>query len=301
MDTATETDEADMNPDREYGKTSRPPAYRVERMRREDGRVAEHFLNGLAGGSDAFASAMDDPGFAEIIANELRTERIADEPLDPLARQAPTDRVRRSFERWLAFIDGDLQPWTTGGAIHFRPHWARVLMLSLVMADLEDLAEEDARALAMAAAFHDSRRKDPYLDTGHGARAAAYYARFCRDTRAGVQRNTPAGARIVFDPRTYLAVKWHDRDDDAGLEAIAEAIRCNALPELGIDDLASLTPPHARADAAALYRMFKDADGLDRVRLGPQGLDERFLRTVRGKALVPFARKLLDASENAGV
>lgn len=290
-----------MNTDRTNDGIVGRPAYRVERMRAEDGRIAEHFLNGLTGGLDAFASAMEDPGFAEIIANELRTEDIADEPLEPLARQAPTDRVRRDFERWLAFIDGDLQPWTTGGAIHFRPHWARVLMLSLVIADLEGLADKDACALAMAAAFHDSRRKDPYLDTGHGARAAAYYAQFCRDTVTGAQRSTTAGANIDFDPRTYLAVKWHDRDDDAGLEAIEEAIRRNALPELGIDDLGSLVPARARADAATVYRMFKDADGLDRIRLGPQGLDEGYLRTTHGRALVPFARRLLEASEHTRI
>ena len=104
-----------MNTDRTNDGIVGRPAYRVERMRAEDGRIAEHFLNGLAGGSDATRYLrVKDPGFAEIIANELRTEDIADEPLEPLARQAPTDRVRRDFERWLAFIDGDLQPLDHG-------------------------------------------------------------------------------------------------------------------------------------------------------------------------------------------
>ena len=47
--------------------------------------------------------------------------------------------------------------------------------------------------------------------------------------------------------------------------------------------------------------MFKDADGLDRIRLGPQGLDEGYLRTTHGRALVPFARRLLEASEHTRI
>ena len=43
-----------------------------------------------------------------------------------------------------------------------------------------------------------------------------------------------------------------------------------------------------------MYRDFKDADALDRFRLGPWGLNESFLRTEQSRELVDFARELVD-------
>lgn len=85
--------------------------------------------------------------------------------------------------------------------------------------------------------FHDSRRQDDWLDMGHGQRAADYYRDYCRTHS------------LPFDERVYLVMAFHDRDDVLGEAALAE-----------------------QEDGVLLYRIFKDADALDRFRLGPVGL-----------------------------
>lgn len=57
---------------------------------------------------------------------------------------------------------------------------------------------------------------------------------------------------------------FHDRDDVLGEAALAE-----------------------QEDGVLLYRIFKDADALDRFRLGPDGLDVRYLRTDTARSLYP--------------
>lgn len=46
-------------------------------------------------------------------------------------------------------------------------------------------------------------------------------------------------------------------------------------------------------NAVLLYQLFKDADALDRFRLGPEGLDVNYLRTSYAKELVEFSQTLL--------
>ena len=275
------------------------PEYRVTHMRLPDGSVAPHYRAEIDAHGFDFEALMGEERFARIIDSELAAEAIADGPLAHLAGLAPDDTVREAFLRWLGLMNADLEPWTTGGAIHFRPHWSRVLMLALSMAHARGMNAVDLDCVAAAAVFHDSRRKDPYLDTGHGERAAHYYLQFCRDTAAGTLRRTPTGRTIAFDARTYLAVRWHDRDDELGLAAIDAAIADNALPEAGIEDLRASLPAGAQAGFADVFALFKDADALDRVRLGSMddsGLDVSYLRTPESHALLPFAWKLLEAS-----
>lgn len=68
------------------------------------------------------------------------------------------------------------------------------------------------------------------------------------------------GAHTQLDERTYLVVAYHDRDDMLGLRILKERFA---------DDPC----------VALLYQIFKDADALDRFRLGPNALDAKYLRT----------------------
>ncbi|MDE6154119.1 MAG: hypothetical protein K2G21_08250, partial [Muribaculaceae bacterium] len=45
-----------------------------------------------------------------------------------------------------------------------------------------------------------------------------------------------------------------------------------------------------------LYEIFKDADALDRWRLGRHGLDPRYLRTPQSRRLTDYARQLVIAT-----
>ena len=290
--------------------------YAVTNLYDDSGKVADHYLNEeFYSFCDSWEHAMEDEKFVAIIDTELRAEEYADAPLEGLASLAPTERVRKFYLMWLRFIDERLKPWTTGGAIHFRPHWARVLIHALTIADAMGLPDEDLRCVAMAAVFHDSRRKSPYLDTGHGGRAAQYYAEACRQVTDGGKAEAPEEAAatetsaattttsddrafgsLVYDPRTMLAILWHDHDDEEGLQAAARAVAEDIAPGSEGRGYAASLPDGAQADAATILHIFKDSDGLDRVRLGEGGLDEYFLRTEQARNQVAFAQELLDAS-----
>lgn len=251
------------------------PRYKVSPLYDENGKIAPQFLDEeFSSYGHTWEESMDMPWFQGIIKQELAAEKIADQPLECLADLAPSERVKHLYLHWLRFMDDKLDPWTTGGAIHFRPHWARVLMLALTLGDAAGLNDADMNALAMAAVFHDSRRKNPYMDTGHGRRASDYY------------REAGSEGLLTFDPRTFLAVRWHDRDDDDGVNAIE-----------GEAELLEAVPNNAQADASFVYLTLKDADGLDRFRLGEGCFDRRFMRSQAALENTEFARELLELSK----
>ena len=209
--------------------------------------------------------------------------------LQQIADFAPTSAERERALKWLAFIETHSEGWPFGGENHLKPHWCRVLMLALNIADGEGFNEADREALAAVAAFHDTRRRNAWPDQGHGARAAAYYEKFC-ETRD-----------MAFDPRVARIMAWHDRDDEEGIAAI---------------EAWDAEHPEARREGcvptAVLYQAFKDADGLDRVRLTLNvdlpdddsmpniSLDPKYLRLETSKRLIPLAHELLAASQGPG-
>lgn len=262
-----------------------------------DGSVSAHYADGVQKLGMRWENLMQDPQFADVIAHELQAEKSADKPLMGLAKYMPEGMARELFVKWLAFMNVDLQPWVTGGAIHFRPHWARVLALVLNLGVREGLSAYDLNCLAVSAVFHDSRRKDPYLDTGHGARAAEYYRRFCRENERGAERHSAAGRSLTFDPRAYLIMQWHDRDDEEGIAAMEATFGdTSSAPH---DAFVSQNPlvTEATCDPKLLYRLFKDADGLDRVRLGEGEPNTAYLRTAYSLELLDLAHRMVDESQ----
>ncbi|HIG0358565.1 TPA: hypothetical protein ACX96Z_000117 [Clostridium sporogenes] len=149
--------------------------------------------------------------------------------------------------------------------MHTKYHCARVLLLALIIAHHIELSDEEMEVLSMAAVFHDSRRLDDWLDTGHGKRAAEYY------------KESYFKYDISFDERTYYVMAYHDRDDALGVTEI-------------------LNSPTINENCILLYKIFKDSDGLDRFRLGPNALDVTMLRTKEAVNLVDFAKYLLKKS-----
>lgn len=172
--------------------------------------------------------------------------------------------VKQPYKSWSEFMEQEIDFWKVEKDWHTKSHCARVLLLALIMGRLNHLRIAELETLAMAAVFHDSRRQDDWLDVGHGQRAADYYRSYCEKTE------------LTYDPRTYYIMAFHDRDDDLGLRILREKF---------LDD----------PDAVLLYQIFKDADALDRFRLGPNALDVRYLRTGEAKDLVEFAKMLLES------
>ncbi len=94
--------------------------------------------------------------------------------------------------------------------IHAAAHCERVLLYALILgADIFGADGDVLDILVHASIFHDTRRQDEYLDTGHGARAAVYYEQFCQDNND-----------IEFHPESVFLMRYHDLDDAMGKEAI---------------------------------------------------------------------------------
>ena len=173
--------------------------------------------------------------------------------------------IKKSYEQWYTFMEESIEFWLPDSEWHTKAHSARVLLLALLIGQQKRLSEEEKDALAMAAVFHDSRRLDEGIDKGHGSRAAEYYKAYCREHD------------LPYDAGTYYITYYHDQDDSLGLSEIAKS-------------------PSLSERAVLLYQVFKDADALDRFRLGPDGLDVNFLRTEEAHRLVDFAKDLLQKS-----
>lgn len=176
-------------------------------------------------------------------------------------------RVGPLFDEWKRVLDEDVEFSLAESDWHTKDHCTRDLAYALLIGAQLGLDESALNALGAAAAYHDSRRHDDWLDVGHGARAAEYYRREC-----------DAG-KLPFDERAYLAMAYHDRDDEVGIARIEEA---------------------GLADGVTIYKAFKDADGLDRFRLGEGALDESMLRTDPAHDLVEAARRLSSAGTMPG-
>ncbi len=180
--------------------------------------------------------------------------------LGPLQSEVP-DRVMRMFRLWEVFLEDEVEFGIAGGGHHEKSHCARVLLYSLMISRDMGMDARWIDALCEAAVFHDSRRQDDWADVGHGDRAAEYYRQFCSEER------------LTFDVRAYLAIKYHDRPDSAGARAIADS--------------------GGGEDCLMVYRILRDADALDRLRLGPDGLDLRSIRLPESIGLIRFVRDLV--------
>lgn len=176
-------------------------------------------------------------------------------------------RVREMFLTWIKFMEDYVDFWQIPGDldIHTQGHCERVLMHALRIGEARHATDRQMLALAHASIFHDTRRKDNYLDTGHRQRAAEYYAN---------------SKFIIPLPEAYAAIWYHDRDDALGEKYINEHTTTEA----------------ERREWLEVYHNFKDADGLDRLRLGTWCLDPKFLRTPEAKAMIPFAQRLVEAT-----
>lgn len=167
--------------------------------------------------------------------------------------------IAERFKRWRAALYDRVDFSLPASEWHTKAHCERVLLFALSIARARGASDADLETLSACAVFHDTRRLDDGLDVGHGARGAKNYADAMR----------AAGKPV--DERAAIIMAYHDRDDEESEAAIE---------------------PRFGKRGVELYRVFKDADGLDRFRLGPGALDEKFLRTPESKALVKTARAL---------
>jgi HD superfamily phosphodiesterase len=149
--------------------------------------------------------------------------------------------------------------------IHGVGHTVRVMVHAVEIAEALGVAGWERESLTLAALWHDIGRTDDGADDYHGAKSAG------KVVGLGLH---PRVDRLVLDIALY-AVTHHSGSEDHGERAARR-----------------LTNPSA---ALRVFRMLKDADGLDRVRLGD--LDPRLLRLPpsllrleRAQALIGLVR-----------
>ncbi|MDO4555834.1 MAG: hypothetical protein Q4B70_11900 [Lachnospiraceae bacterium] len=174
------------------------------------------------------------------------------------------EEIKNQYDFWLDFMEEKVTFWLKNSEKHTKLHCARVMLYALLIGMQKKLPEDELEVLAQACAFHDSRRQDDWLDTGHGKRAAEYYENYCKENPE----------QIRYDKRTKLIMEYHDRDDSEGIKIFNA--RTNKLN-----------------DGILLYQIFKDADGLDRFRLAEDALDVKMLRTKEAVEMVEFAKRLV--------
>jgi HD superfamily phosphodiesterase len=147
--------------------------------------------------------------------------------------------------------------------LHGINHTYRVMCLTMYIAEAEDLTDKTLPALC-AAFIHDLARKDDGYCTQHGSWAAksklpAFESLF---RKAGIETND--------------------------IKIVGKAVANH-----------SVYKEFAETDEAyTVTAILKDADALDRIRLGEDNLDEKYLRFDASRKLVNFAKELYYKTEN---
>lgn len=176
----------------------------------------------------------------------------------------PTEPAK-VFDRWDDYLYQKVNFNMADSKIHSYGHTERVLFHALNVGRIELADDPEAlEILAHASLFHDTRREDDYIDTGHGARGAVHYETFCH-----------TNPEMNFHREAVYLMRYHDMDDLKGIQAINRDF------------------PEDAERVRHLYAIFKDADALDRWRLGSCGLDPRYIRTAEARRQVDLARELV--------
>jgi HD superfamily phosphodiesterase len=147
--------------------------------------------------------------------------------------------------------------------LHGINHTKRVLFFVELLTALGNLAESERDILSLAAVYHDIGRTNDGVDPGHG------YASFMKSNEMDL---------IKTDiPEDYNTVKY-----------LIETHCINDREAFGLVKNYALQEPDR---AERLLKFFKDADGLDRVRIND--LNPGMLRLPISKELVQMAWELL--------
>ena len=147
-------------------------------------------------------------------------------------------------------------------AVHGEGHIERVMLLGALLAMMEEESGENMALLMEMCSYHDTGRVSDWLDEFHGSRS-------CFKLGALTGRS---GEELKME---MAGVEAHSRKDS---------------------DMDAVIAKYEPADierAKKLALLLKDADGLDRVRIGD--LDPRFMRTEAAKQLTEFSEYLFKA------
>lgn len=175
-------------------------------------------------------------------------------------------KVGAEFKEWRKSVKAKSFNHNPYG-IHGIGHTERVLVHALNLSNVLGLPEHEKEILAKSAIYHDIGRIHDYEDEEHGYYAVLMMQNNHTDAVRGMSKearnilNYIIEQHCVEDTKAYGNVRAYDIKD--------------------------------RDRAIYLLKVFKDADGLERVRLGD--LDVSYLRNEPSKNMVDKAQKLLEA------
>lgn len=144
--------------------------------------------------------------------------------------------------------------------VHGSGHINRVMLMAALIAWQEDVTEAFLQQYLLACSYHDVGRYFDGLDLDHGSRSAEKLADL-----TGYQ------GEILLE--------------------LKAAVAAHSQPDHLMEDMIALYSPADLKKTRCLACLLKDADNLDRVRLGD--LKPEFLRHTSAKALVDFSFRLL--------
>jgi len=151
------------------------------------------------------------------------------------------------------------RPWGVHGVFHTR----RVLFLTLCLADRLEFDEDSINLICIAAVYHDIGRINDNLDPQHGILS------YKKAVKAGLIR--------CEKPEEQETVRFLIEN-----HCISDQEAYNRLPYYNINN-------HKKT--LDLYEVFKDADGLDRIRIND--LNIKHLRTEAATDFLLVARQLI--------
>lgn len=207
--------------------------------------------------ADIIDAFLDDRDEQEIIVDPARIEVTNELCIHGLGLlEAVLPKVGPIYHEYMNEMD--YLDFAMDSDYHGKPHQARVLLLTQIISELEDLPLYERRLLAAAAIYHDTQRTHDNDDEAHGAAAAEYYH--------DVEENP--------SPIVEFLCKYHCLPDEQGYAEIRTNKKLS----------------RNRSRVTRLYQIFKDADALDRVRFEIKDLDLNQLRLPISKELTLIAR-----------
>ena len=166
--------------------------------------------------------------------------------------------------------------------IHGAGHIRRVYVLAERLTRELGSDETARRRVLTAALWHDIGRTHDGVEPEHGARSVT------RAVELGlVDELTSADVAVVL-----FAIRFHSLDDETGGAAASDGQEEDPLLALLLPHPLPLPPPDPVAALQTLW-LLKDADALDRIRLGlGDDCDPSYLRFERSRKLIGFAQRL---------
>ncbi len=145
---------------------------------------------------------------------------------------------------------------------HGKMHNFRVSLFAVYISDELKLSEEDTKLVLYAAMYHDIGRRNDLEDLSHGA----------------------LGANLIDKLR--LPIKSDD------LKILKCVIAAHSLSDLNYQDVEQKYCIQEKKRCRQIYQILKDADALDRVRLGQPYIKRDYLRTNIAEHLILTAYQL---------